>query len=1364
MAPDSTLPVHRPVRAHPRPVPATPLTVAAPPTVGWAASPLAGWLQYLVPLVGSGGSLAFLFAVPGPRPAWLVALVIGAAAASVVAGLALRLVERRAARRARRRYLAHLTQTARQADHLAAAQLAVAEHLHPGPPGPWTTITQTERLWERRPTDPDFLTVRIGRGPVPLAAPARLDTGHDPLVEHDPGLLLAAEELVRRATWLPDAPVPISLRELGVLTLTGPPVRTRALARAIVCELAAFHAPDDLQILAAHATASHQAWRWLQWLPHTRDPTSATTPAARRHVVAILDMTEPVGTDPPANPTVTSPPPAGSPGPTLPGPTLPGSGSPGSAAPGTALGALLEGPAAAGVTVIWLARAISGEPSELAMRIRLDEHGSATLQETAPGGRIVQGIRADAASLALCETLARRMAPLRLDRTPATAAAAGSVRLLDLLTRPGPLRGPGTAPAGAGPRPRDRAELLQVPIGATPDGNPLVLDLKEAAEAGSGPHGLVIGATGSGKSELLRTIVAGLAATHPPDQLALVLVDFKGGAAFADLAQLPQVAGLITNLQADLSMVDRAMAALHGELARRQRLLHQAGNQPDLRAYAARRTADRWLEPLPHLLIVVDEFGELLAARPEFLDLFTAIGRVGRSLGMHLLLASQRLDEGRLRGLDSHLRFRICLRTFSAAESTAVLGVPDAFHLPPAPGSALLKVDAGPPVRFAAARLSGDPPQRDVEDQADIGRSSGPGPVTDLEVLLGGLAGTCPPVHQVWLPPLPPEIALDPLLGQAGGWLQVPVGVVDRPLDQQQGPLVLDLSKGAGHLVVVGAPRSGKSTLLCTLVAALAATHQPDEVQAYAVDLGGGLLHRLGDLPHVGAICDAREPQRIHRLVRELRSLLAERERQFRDLAVDSMASWHARRRDGADLGDHGEVFLVIDNWGALVRELPELEPDLTDLAARGLHHGVHLILTANRWAEVRPGLRENLGGRLELRLNDPLDSEAGRTAAAGLPELPGRGLTPSGLQFQTALPGSPDAILHRARAAPGGGVAPRLRMLPTLVEETALTSVGPGQPGSGPAGSVPTRRKGSRSEEGRLDELPFAVEEHRLEVVGLDLFGESPQLLVFGDAGCGKSSLLRLIANGVAARHPASAVGMVVVDLRRQLADLALLPNLVGYACTTAAAAEAVDWLRQRLEDRTAAGRDLAPGPVMAAWAGDGSGRPIRLGSNGSGAPGSQAVATGPHPPHNVEPHAVEPHVLEPAPDPRYLLLVDDYDLLPATNGSLLLPLLDLVGLGRELGFHLVLARRVAGAARAGFEPVVQRLRELGGPGLVMCGDPGEGPVVGGQRAAVLPPGRGFYVCPPRGTVLVQVAYRPPLAAGRPARPGGGQIRRPGP
>jgi S-DNA-T family DNA segregation ATPase FtsK/SpoIIIE len=992
--------VRRPVRAHPRLPPTGELTVACPPAVGWKAAGLAGWLQYLVPLAGSGGSVAFLLAAPGPRPGWLVALVVGAAVASVVAGLALRLVERRATRRARRRervrYLGHLDQTALRADHLAAAQLAAAEHLHPDLPLLWATVERTDRLWERRPADTDFLTVRVGRGPVPLATPVRLDRPADPLVEHDPELMAAVERLVRRATHLPDAPVVVPLRRLAVIALTGPPARARALARAIICQLAAFHAPDDLRFLAAHPPTAHPAWRWIERLPHdtgaapdgTRAGSGGALPGlagalsgldgvppgsggASPHLVAIIDTTDPPGVGP-------------SPG--------PDDGPPGGAEPITA-DALLERTAAAGGTVIWLAETTSGEPSELSVRVRLDEHGWATLQETTPGGRVIGGIRTDAADLAVCETLARHLAPRRLERRATTPAPTGPVRLRALLALLDPRAAAvdpraGPADAGGGLDQGSRSRVLRVPVGVTPGGEPLVLDLKEAAEGGIGPHGLVVGATGSGKSELLRTIVAGLAATHPPDQLAFVLVDFKGGAAFADLAPLPQVAGLITNLQSDVSMVDRAMAALQGELARRQRLLHGNGNQPDLRAYTARRALDPRLEPLPHLLIVVDEFGELLAARPEFLDLFAAVGRVGRSLGMHLLLASQRLDEGRLRGLDSHLRYRICLRTFSAAESTAVLGVPDAYHLPPAPGTALLKVDAAAPGPFTAALVS-----------------------TDLEALVGDAVGAGRPVHQVWLPPLAADIALDPLLRSvARGWLQVPVGVVDRPHEQEQGPLVLDLSGGAGHLALVGAPRTGKSTLLCTLVAALAATHPPDEVQVYAVDLGGGLLHRVGDLPHVGAVCGPREAERVRRLVRELRSLVFERERRFRDLGVGSMAAWHALRRAGLDLGGYGEVFLLVDNWGALVREQPELEAEITELAGLGLHYGVHLVLTANRWAELRPGLRENLGGRLELRLNDPWSRKS-----AG-PRPPG---CPSCRVEASPRPGSSSSRPSPARRAP---------------------------------------------------------------------------------------------------------------------------------------------------------------------------------------------------------------------------------------------------------------------------------------------------------------------------------------------------------
>lgn len=236
------------------------------------------------------------------------------------------------------------------------------------------------------------------------------------------------------------------------------------------------------------------------------------------------------------------------------------------------------------------------------------------------------------------------------------------------------------------------------------------LDIKEAAEHGSGPHGLCIGATGSGKSEFLRTLVLGMTVRHSPQNLNLVLVDFKGGATFLGFEQLRHVAAIITNLADEAPLVERMRDALSGEMHRRQELLRAAGVS-GIGGYAqARRVGPMALPALPALLVIVDEFSELLGQQPDFIDTFVAIGRLGRSLGIHLLLASQRLEEGRLRGLESHLSYRVCLKTVSAAESRLVLGVPDAHELPNVPGAGFLRTADGEITRFQTVHVSGGCP------------------------------------------------------------------------------------------------------------------------------------------------------------------------------------------------------------------------------------------------------------------------------------------------------------------------------------------------------------------------------------------------------------------------------------------------------------------------------------------------------------------------------------------------------------------------------------------------------------------------------------------------------------------------------
>ena len=387
-------------------------------------------------------------------------------------------------------------------------------------------------------------------------------------------------------------------------------------------------------------------------------------------------------------------------------------------------------------------------------------------------------------------------------------------------------------------RQRPARDRLRVPIGLGDGGNVINLDIKESAQQGMGPHGLVIGATGSGKSEFLRTLVLGLALTHSPEQLNMVLVDFKGGATFAGMSEMPHVSAVITNLAQELTLVDRMQDALSGEMVRRQELLREAGNYASIRDYEKARAAGEPLEPLPSLFIVVDEFSEMLSAKPEFIDLFVAIGRLGRSLGLHLLLASQRLEEGRLRGLESHLSYRVGLRTFSAAESRGVLGVPDAYELPPVPGLGFLKPDQSTLLRFKAAYVSGPPTARgartprggrraarhpavhdlrgaDPRAAADGGASPSPSPSRQqgeqdslLDVAVDRMEGHGPAAHQVWLPPLDvpdtlddlmPDLVEDPELGLVSpewrrlGGLVMPIGTVDRPREQRRDTLSVNL-------------------------------------------------------------------------------------------------------------------------------------------------------------------------------------------------------------------------------------------------------------------------------------------------------------------------------------------------------------------------------------------------------------------------------------------------------------------------------------------------------------------------------------------------------------------------------------------
>ena len=824
---------------------------------------------------------------------------------------------------------------------------------------------------------------------------------------------------------------------------------------------------------------------------------------------------------------------------------------------------------------------------------------------------------------------------------------------------------------------------LTAPIGVAADGAPLHLDIKEAAAGGMGPHGLCVGATGSGKSEFLRTLTLGMIAAHSPEVLNLVLIDFKGGATFLGMDTAQHVSAVITNLADEAPLVARMRDALTGEVNRRQELLRAAGNATNIGQYQRMREHNPSLAALPALFIVVDEFSELLSQHPDFIDVFVAIGRLGRSLGMHLLLASQRLDEGRLRGLETHLSYRICLKTFSAAESRAVLGVADAHHLPPDPGAGYLKTADGRLTRFHTAFVSG-PNLSAVRPDGPVAvrrftladAASAPAPVPAnssrplLEVVLRTLAGRGPVAHRIWLPPLhraPPLPAL--LAATPAAPLRAPVGIVDSPFEQRYDPLLVDVSGAAGHVAVVGAPRSGKSTALATVITALAATHDAAQLQFYCLDFGGGALGAVAGLPHVGSVATRAETDLCRRTVAVLESLLRSRESAMRRLGVTSFTEY--RRRAAAEPNSvddpYGDVFLVVDGWAVLRQEFDGLDSAITAIAAQGLAFGVHVMLSTLRWADFRPALKDQLGTRIELRLGDPAESEMDRRRARELTTRPpGRGLTRDGKEMLLALPD-----ITAVRQPTDTGRARPVEVLPTLIPHHRIT---------------------------RHGKVVLGLGERELAPLAMD-FDRHPHLLVLGDGECGKTAALRLLCTELIRTAEPSSVRIELVDYRRTLLGVVETAHLGGYSVSGPALSARMAALSAQLDARM--------------------------------------------PDENVTQQQLRDRSWWDGPD--IFVVVDDYDLVAGASGNPLTPLADYLPHAKDLGLHLIVARRSGGAARAMFDPVLARLRDMGCSGLMMSASPDEGVVLGAARPTLQPPGRGTLLVRGRADELVQLGWVPP-------------------
>ncbi|WP_225732480.1 MULTISPECIES: type VII secretion protein EccCa [unclassified Nocardia] len=1240
----------------------------------------------------------------------------------------------------RKDYLRYLDQVRRDVDETAKQQRASVEWSHPEPGLIWM-LAGTSRMWERRAGDKDFCHARIGVGGQRLAT--RLvapETG--PVEELEPIAAVSLRRFVRAHSTVPDLPTAIAVKGFATIALDGDRGEARDMTRAMLLQLCMFQAPDQVLVAVVCGPDTAREWEWTKWLPHTQHPDAQDGIGTQRMFYgsireATASLQPLIGNrvrysrNQPANANMVH-------------------------IVFVVDGGLLEAEedqlresGYEGVTIIDLC----GYAPRLAVSrgIKMIVENGECVGRGATGNQERFAL-IDRISPEQAQQVARRLAPYRAATQRSSDVETDDSEVISTWSQLMGLGDIGTFNPESAWRPRYGRERLRVPFGVGADGMPVELDIKEAAENGMGPHGLCIGATGSGKSEFLRTLVLSLLATHSPDQLNLVLVDFKGGATFLGLEGVPHVAAVITNLEEEADLVDRMRDALAGEMNRRQEVLRAAGNFANVLEYEKARAAGADLDPLPALFVVLDEFSELLSQHPDFAELFVMIGRLGRSLHVHLLLASQRLEEGRLKGLESHLSYRIGLKTFSANESRQVLGVPDAYNLPNSPGGGYLKSDSGEIVRFQASYVSGpyvgggsqrdntvagqageidikarpftashvdfravdrvplpQVSQLEPEPKSDEGEQ-----ISNLNMLTSRIRGHGRPAHEIWLPPLGDAPTLDQLIPRsiltgeysAVATLRAPIGIVDRPYDQRRDNMFVDLSGSRGNVAIVGGPQSGKSTALRTMIMALSMTHTAEQVQFYCLDFGGGTLGSLEGLPHVGSVTSRLEENKVRRTIAEMTTIVRSRELRFRQLGIESMVEFRRLRAmdpssspaaAGAHEDPFGDVFLVIDGFGSIRQDFDALEQTIMNLAVQGLSYGVHVVIALARWAEARPALKDQIGTRIELRLGDPMDSDLGRKFASLVPMgRPGRGMTPDCLHMLTGLPridGSSDqttlgpavadAVATIAAATPGRH-APQVRMLPEELPREQLYYL---------AGNWPSQLDPARANL----RIPIGINESELAPVYLD-FNESPHFIIIGDSKAGKTTLLRNIIDGIVASNTPDQARIILGDYRRTLLG-AVPPNyLAGKGFTAEMFTDNMNDLPAYLARRQAPA-DVTP-------------QQLRERSWWSG--------------------------------PELYVIVDDYDLVATSSGNPVQALLDYLPHARDLGFHVIIARRSGGASRAMYEAVIGRMRDLGSAGLIMSCNKDEGVLMGTTRPSFMPPGRGTFVT--RDVEgLIQLAWTPP-------------------
>lgn len=1085
------------------------IEIQAPPDTG--EKPSINWLVvFLPPLVMAGITVLSVFLSEGNLTTLLFVLpmTLVTLMTTVISYLSQVRGFRRDQKKKAENYDEYIDQVMGEIEAVYQAQLMSANRANPETGYCFDIVAnRMRRLWERSAGDADFLEIRLGSGTLPLSAEI-IFPETAPGEEINPQIR-RMRELSAPFSDIRDIAVTLPVKGAGTVGIIGNRQAAVKAMQNIIVQLVTAHSYADVRLVILSGKHDQGQWAWTRWLPHIWNDSRQVRflSTDRKQALELLNYFEEVLKRRRDAVSRT----------------------------GEQKGMLLPyfvfvitddsltenreflklvstADQEVGASAFLLFDSIGKLPKDCGWFVELSQSGGRVYSKRDSGNRTAFTLD----PFGEYERFAREMAPLR-DRS-----AAGHSLLPAQITF---FQGYGIEEAEEIDilRRWDTArpyESLSVPIGIQENGKTFLFDIHEKRH---GPHGLVAGTTGAGKSEVLQTYILSMCVNFPPEDVSFLLIDFKGTGLAGSLKGLPHIAGVISNIDED---IQRNLISLEAEIDRRTRLFDKVSSGgkkiQDIYEYQREFHSGSLKEALSHLIVVIDEFTELKTKFPDFMQAVNRAARVGRTLGIHLILATQKPGGSVSDEIRANTNFKWCLRV-KEGESREVLGRPEAESIPQEyPGRAYVQIGNNEIFELVQTYYSGAEAEQGGDRDTVIsfvdtsgrretvcagGKEENAGREKEMAALVRHIAKAHgesgrPAAGKVWENALPARLSLPdvPWTEKEPGLCAI-AGLADDPRRQSQYPCKIDFSE-EGHLLIYGAPGTGKTMLLQTILLSLAGRYAPDEVHMYVMDFGSWSMKNLETLPHMGGVANGNETERISGLAKLLDENLTRRKTLFAGIGAGSLAAY--RQVSGVKMPS---VIVAVDNFAPVREMFPEVEDMFVRISREGGNYGIFLAVTVGAVSgSIGYNLAQNFKQAISLWMTEKSDYRdiVGDTGGLEPVRTPGRGLFRGRppVEFQTALAveAADDAeYVSNLKQLCGkyaqewkGELPERIPVMPEIVLPCHM---------------------GHAAHEG------IAVGLSAEEIAPVTVAWETRTVLISGTEGSGKSNLLQVIAGRLAER-----------------------------------------------------------------------------------------------------------------------------------------------------------------------------------------------------------------------------------------------------